>query len=89
MPPPAHYRLRAIRLYKELHRLGREYPDPSYDFHGKLRRAFEKNRNLEDPEKIERAFALGEYVKNETLALYSLRKYRWLRRSYHPQDDPR
>lgn len=53
-------RLRALALYKELHRLGRDYPDPAYvpasslretqlkpkrsfryDFHGKLRRAFE------------------------------------------------
>ncbi|ESK89294.1 lyr motif-containing protein 5 [Moniliophthora roreri MCA 2997] len=75
-------RLRALALYKELHRLGRDYPDPSYDFHGKLRRLFEKNRNLTDPNEIEKAFKLGEYIKNETLALYSLRKYRHLKRMY-------
>ncbi|KAJ3744202.1 hypothetical protein DFH05DRAFT_1373710, partial [Lentinula detonsa] len=80
-------RLRVIRLYKELHRLGRDYPDENYDFHGKLRRMFEKNRNLTDPEEIDKALKLGEYIKNETLALYSLRKYRHLKRNY-PSDKP-
>ncbi|KIJ29937.1 hypothetical protein M422DRAFT_187769 [Sphaerobolus stellatus SS14] len=80
-------RFRAIRLYKELHRIGRDYPEPSYDFHGKLRRAFEKNRNLTDPKEIEKAFALGEYIKKETLALYSLSKYRALRRAYPPTNE--
>ncbi|KDQ57005.1 hypothetical protein JAAARDRAFT_131367 [Jaapia argillacea MUCL 33604] len=75
-------RLRAIHLYKELHRLGREYPDPSYDFNGRMRRLFEKNRELKDPEDIERALKLGEYIKNETMALYSLKKYRHLKRTY-------
>ncbi|KAG2035857.1 hypothetical protein BDR03DRAFT_961150 [Suillus americanus] len=74
-------RLRALALYKELHRLGRDY-EPSYDFHGKLRRLFEKNRNLTDDEEIEKALKFGEYIKNETLALYSLRKYRHLKRMY-------
>ncbi|KAG2118580.1 hypothetical protein BD769DRAFT_1032577 [Suillus cothurnatus] len=74
-------RLRALALYKELHRLGRDY-EPSYDFHGKLRRLFEKNRNLSDDEEIEKALRFGEYIKNETLALYSLRKYRHLKRMY-------
>ncbi|KAI9567327.1 hypothetical protein HD554DRAFT_2205551 [Boletus coccyginus] len=75
--------LRALALYKELHRLGRDY-DPSYDFHGKLRKLYEKNRNLKDEAEIERALSFGEYIKNETLALYSLRKYRHLRRMYPP-----
>lgn len=52
----------------------------SYDFHGKLRRAFESkldifarsnkirlaflgNRHLTDHTEIEKAFALGEYIK--------------------------
>jgi len=66
-----------------------------------------ENKNLTDPEEIEKAIKLGEYIKNgeavsscslaltptllhavgckETLALYSLRKYRHLRRMYPPQ----
>ncbi|KDR76372.1 hypothetical protein GALMADRAFT_226068 [Galerina marginata CBS 339.88] len=75
-------RLRALALYKDLHRLGREYPDPSYDFHGRMRRLFEKNRHLTDKDEIENALKLGEYIKKETLALYSLRKYRHLKRMY-------
>ncbi|KAI0671385.1 hypothetical protein C8Q78DRAFT_973316 [Trametes maxima] len=80
-------RLRVISLYKELHRLGREYPDPAYNFHKKLRGLFEKNRNLTDPQEIEKAIKLGEYIRNETLALYSLRKYRHLKRMY-PHESP-
>ncbi|KIK90462.1 hypothetical protein PAXRUDRAFT_831697 [Paxillus rubicundulus Ve08.2h10] len=82
-------RLRALALYKELHRLGREY-EPSYGFHGKLRKLYDKNRNLTDEEEIEKAIKFGEYIKNETLALYSLRKYRHLKRMYppNPTSDP-
>ncbi|KAL1712638.1 hypothetical protein EV715DRAFT_213330 [Schizophyllum commune] len=77
-------RLRALRLYKELLYLGKEYPDPAYDFNGKIRRMFEKNRNLTDHEDIEKALKMAEYIKNETLALYSLKKYRHLKNHYYP-----
>jgi len=77
-------RHRALRLYKELRYLARDYPDPSYDFAGRMRGLFEKNRSLTDPAEIEKAIHLGEYIKKETLALYSLSKYRHLRRSYPP-----
>ncbi|SJL00027.1 uncharacterized protein ARMOST_03339 [Armillaria ostoyae] len=66
-------RLRTLALYKELRRLGKDYPDPSYDFKARVRRMFEK---------IEKAIKFGEYIKEETLALYSLRKYRHLKRMY-------
>ncbi|EJD48882.1 hypothetical protein AURDEDRAFT_59953 [Auricularia subglabra TFB-10046 SS5] len=80
-------RLRAIRLYKDLHRLGRDYPDPAYDFNGRMRKLFEKNRHLEDPDEIEKAIQLGEFIRNETLSLYSLRKYRHMRRAYCSTDN--
>ncbi|KIM39730.1 hypothetical protein M413DRAFT_28925 [Hebeloma cylindrosporum] len=75
-------RRRALALYKELHRLGRDYPDPAYNFHARIRGLFEKNRHLTDKDEIENALKLGEYIKKETLALYSLRKYRHLKRMY-------
>ncbi|KAK0204662.1 hypothetical protein DFS33DRAFT_1321893 [Desarmillaria ectypa] len=75
-------RLRALALYKELQRLGKDYPDPSYDFKARVRRMFEENRNLTDGAEIEKAIKFGEYIKEETLALYSLRKYRHLKRMY-------
>ncbi|EDR08528.1 uncharacterized protein LACBIDRAFT_165265, partial [Laccaria bicolor S238N-H82] len=56
-------RLRALALYKELHRLGRDYPDPSYNFHSKLRSLYERNRNLTDPDEIEKALRLAEFIK--------------------------
>ncbi|TRM65017.1 hypothetical protein BD626DRAFT_567874 [Schizophyllum amplum] len=80
-------RLRALRLYKELQYLGREYPDPAYNFNGRIRRMFEKNKTLTNPDDIEKALKMGEYIKNETLALYSLRKYRHLKRHYYPASD--
>ncbi|EIN10020.1 hypothetical protein PUNSTDRAFT_66473 [Punctularia strigosozonata HHB-11173 SS5] len=85
MPSPS-TRHRVIALYKELHRLGRDYPDPSYHFNHKIRRMFEKNKDLTKAEDIERAINFGEYIRNETLALYSLRKYRHLKRMY-PESD--
>ncbi|PPQ65303.1 hypothetical protein CVT26_000263 [Gymnopilus dilepis] len=97
-------RLRALALYKELHRLGRDYPDPScVTFLGvaapgsyttfmvecvlssKLHQRDwlrVENRHLTDRDEIENALKLGEYIKKETLALYSLRKYRHLKRMY-------
>jgi len=77
------YRLQGIKLYKELHRLGREYPDPNYDFHGKIRRLFERSRSLEKGEDIEKVLLLAEHIKNETIALYQLKKYRHLHRTYY------
>ncbi|KZP00342.1 hypothetical protein CALVIDRAFT_560331 [Calocera viscosa TUFC12733] len=92
MPPPANpsqYRHQAIRLYKELHRLGRDYPDAGYGFNGRIRRWFERNRSLTEEEDIKRALAMGEYIRDETMALYSLKKFRHLRRAYHAGDPPR
>nr|XP_031859114.1 uncharacterized protein CI109_005464 [Kwoniella shandongensis]KAA5526186.1 hypothetical protein CI109_005464 [Kwoniella shandongensis] len=56
-------RLQAIKLYKELHRLGRDYPDPNYDFNKRLRRAFEKNAKVTDPAILKKQLELGEHIK--------------------------
>ncbi|KAJ9106580.1 hypothetical protein QFC20_004072 [Naganishia adeliensis] len=63
---PQELRLRAIRLYKELHRLGRDYPDPSYEFNKRLRRVYEKKADITDRKTIEENLALGEHVKKGT-----------------------
>ncbi|TIB89226.1 hypothetical protein E3Q19_03109 [Wallemia mellicola] len=83
-------RYAAIRLYKELHRIGRDCviysyplnPNPKYEFHRKLRGMFEKNRHLTDPVEIDKKLAFGEYIKKETLSLISLSKYREMKRRY-------
>ncbi|XP_006459120.1 hypothetical protein AGABI2DRAFT_65472 [Agaricus bisporus var. bisporus H97] len=66
-------RQRALALYKELRQLGRDYPDPAYDFNGRVRRLFEKNRNLTDRDEIEKALRMGEYIKKGvSTPLYSV-----------------
>ncbi|RXK38825.1 hypothetical protein M231_03881 [Tremella mesenterica] len=82
-------RKKAIKLYKELHRLGRDYPDPAYEFNRRLRRAYEKNATEKDPEKLRKQLELAEHIKKEVLALISLKKFRHLRRAYHPHEGPR
>ncbi|WVN90391.1 uncharacterized protein L203_105627 [Cryptococcus depauperatus CBS 7841] len=82
-------RLQAIKLYKELHRLGRDYPDQEYEFNKRLRRAFEKNAKVKDPEALKKQLELGEHIKQEVLSLISLKKFRHLRRTYYPHEDPR
>ncbi|TIA75287.1 hypothetical protein E3P92_00240 [Wallemia ichthyophaga] len=66
----------AIRLYKELHRIGRDYPNPRYEFHHKLRGMFE------NPQQISDKLKFLEYIKKETLSLISLAKYREMKRRY-------
>ncbi|WVR04080.1 hypothetical protein IAU60_001079 [Kwoniella sp. DSM 27419] len=87
--PDVPLRLQAIKLYKELHRLGRDYPDPSYGFNKRLRRAFEKNSKVTDPAQLKKQLELGEHIKKEVMALISLKKFRHLRRSYHANEGPR
>ncbi|SAM83044.1 uncharacterized protein UBRO_03597 [Ustilago bromivora] len=87
MPPLGHpLRARAIGLYKELHRLGREYPDPNYNFLGKLRGMFARNAHLTDEKEIKAKLDLAEFVKKETEMLYKLKKYRTMRRRYLKDD---
>ncbi|CED82161.1 Complex 1 LYR protein [Phaffia rhodozyma] len=75
-------RHRVIGLYKELIRLGRDYPNPGYNFVPKVQAAFRASAGLTDQKAIDEKLALAEHVKNETLALISLSKYRYLRRTY-------
>ncbi|CCF52295.1 hypothetical protein NDA11_005243 [Ustilago hordei] len=87
MPPLGHpLRARAIGMYKELHRLGREYPDPNYNFLGKLRGMFARNAHLTDEKEINAKLVLAEFVKKETETLYKLKKYRTMRRRYLKDD---
>ncbi|EIW69153.1 hypothetical protein TREMEDRAFT_31333, partial [Tremella mesenterica DSM 1558] len=64
-------------------------PDPAYEFNRRLRRAYEKNATEKDPEKLRKQLELAEHIKKEVLALISLKKFRHLRRAYHPHEGPR
>ncbi|KAJ9480295.1 hypothetical protein PHBOTO_003525 [Pseudozyma hubeiensis] len=61
---------------------GRDYPDPKYNFLGKLRSMFARNAHLTDEKEIQAKLDLAEFVKRETETLYSLKKYRTMRRRY-------
>ncbi|XP_075211229.1 electron transfer flavoprotein regulatory factor orsai isoform X2 [Lycorma delicatula] len=71
-----------IQLYKKLLHLGRDYPQGFDFFRTRLKRAFMKNREVTDPEKIKTLIGHGEFVIKELEALYMLRKYRTLKKRY-------
>lgn len=63
--------------------LGRDWP-AGYDFfRSRCHKAFIKNRDENDPEKIEKMISHGEYVVKEMETLYMLKKYRTLKRRYY------
>ncbi|XP_037616079.1 LYR motif-containing protein 5A [Sebastes umbrosus] len=76
-----------FKLYKTLLHLGREYPQGSAYFRGKLKAAFMKNKDVTDPEKIQKLVARGDFVIKELEALYFLRKYRAIKKRYYDQDE--
>ncbi|XP_076249596.1 electron transfer flavoprotein regulatory factor orsai isoform X1 [Calliopsis andreniformis] len=63
--------------------MGRDYPKGYDYFRRNLKRAFEKNKGEQDPEKIDRMLAHGNFVIKELEALYMLRKYRTLKKRYY------
>ena len=65
--------------------MGREYPGGPEKFRQRCYNAFKRQSTETDPEKIEKAIGLGEYVVKEIEALYSLRKYRAMKRRYYDE----
>ncbi|KAM4747988.1 electron transfer flavoprotein regulatory factor 1 [Rhinophrynus dorsalis] len=72
-----------VKLYKNLLFLGREYPKGENYFKERLKKAFMKNKDVKDPEKIKELIARGEYVIKELEALYYLKKYRAMKQRYY------
>jgi len=55
-----------------------------YDyFKPKLKAAFIKNKDVTDPEQLQKLLDHGNYIVKELEALYMLRKYRTLKRRYY------
>lgn len=73
---------RVVDLYKTLLHLGKDWPKGYDFFRDRLKKAFLKNKDVTDPEQIEKMIKHGEYVKKEIEALYMLKKYRTLKRRY-------
>uniref|UniRef100_A0A8C5QLA5 Electron transfer flavoprotein regulatory factor 1 n=1 Tax=Leptobrachium leishanense TaxID=445787 RepID=A0A8C5QLA5_9ANUR len=75
-----------VKLYKNLLFLGREYPKGEPYFKERLKKAFMKNKDVTDPEKIRELVARGEFVVKELEALYYLRKYRAMKQRYYAEE---
>lgn len=70
---------------RQLLYLGREYPKGGDYFRDRLRAAFSKNKGVQEPEQIKELIARGEFVVKELEALYSLRKYRAMKKRYYEE----
>lgn len=66
--------------------LGRDYPLGYNYFRERLKKSFMKNRAETDPEQIKQLIKRGEFVIKEIEALYMLRKYRYLNKTYYDSD---
>lgn len=66
--------------------MGKEYPLGADYFRKKLKAAFLKNKDVNDPKEIELLIARGNYIVKELEALYMLRKYRTLKRRYYKEE---
>ncbi|KAI8624369.1 LYR family protein [Xylariaceae sp. FL1651] len=83
MPAPnPELRRQVVAIYKELLYLGKDYPLGFSYFRPRLHRAFMANAQLRDKKDIQKGIARAEFVKKEIEALYYLKKYRTLRKSY-------
>lgn len=65
---------------------GKEYPLGHVFFTNKLRKAFRKNIEVTNKEEIEKLIGRGEFVVKELEALYKLKKYRYLKKSYYDKE---
>jgi len=62
--------------------MGRDYPQGYDFFRSRLKKAFQRNSNISDPEQIHMLVKRGEFVVKEIEALYMLKKYRTLKDRY-------
>lgn len=63
--------------------MGKDYPKGFDYFRKRLHNAFMKNKDVRDPETIQKLLSHGEFVVKEIEALYMLKKYRYLKRQYY------
>lgn len=63
--------------------LGKDWPQGFDLFRTRLHRAFIKNKDVQDPDKIEQMIKHGNFVIKEIETLYMLKKYRTLKRRYY------
>lgn len=54
-------------------------------FRDRCHRAFEKNKDETDPFQIAKHLSRGDFIIKELEALYRLKKYRYLKQKYYPE----
>lgn len=69
--------------------MGRDYPQGYDFFRSRLKKAFQRNGNISDPEQIRALVERGEFVVKEIEALYMLKKYRTLKNRYSTEEEDR
>lgn len=70
-------------IWLQLQYLGKEYPGGSEKFRNKCHDIFLRNSKEREPAKIENMISHGEFIVKELEALYSLRKYRAMKKRYY------
>lgn len=82
-----HLRHQARRLYKELYYLGRDYPDPSYNFQGRLHQCFlNTGAKVKTDEEMQAAINKADFIRREVETLIFLKKYRQMKHRYYAAD---
>ncbi|KAJ6260989.1 hypothetical protein Dda_3654 [Drechslerella dactyloides] len=71
-----------LALYKDLLYLGRRYPLGYPYFRTRCHAAFARNAGLTDESAIRQGIERAAFVKREVEALYSLTKYRAMKKRY-------
>ena len=56
-------------------------------FRDRCHRAFEKNKEETDPHQIAKHLSRGDFIIKELEALYRLKKYRYLKQRYYPEEN--
>ncbi|CAD5214856.1 unnamed protein product [Bursaphelenchus okinawaensis] len=82
------YYIDVLKLYKTLRFMGRDYPKGADYFNDKLRIAFKKQKEVEDPKQIKELISRGNYVIKELETLYFLKRYRTLKGRYYEEEPP-
>ena len=67
--------------------MSRDYPKDPDVLRIRCHNAFMKNKDVNDPAKVEQLIGHGNYIVKELEALYMLKKYRTLKRRYYDEDD--
>lgn len=71
----------------QLLHMGRDYPQGYDFFRSRLKKAFQRNSDISDPEQIRNLVKRGEFVVREIEALYMLKKYRTLKERYSSEEN--